>query len=792
MRSRFFLLAGLPSLAAIACGGNDSGTPVLEPVTDTAPQRVEVISTVGVGEVEFMARTVNSYRVAVPSGELTMSASGDALETGSTSQTLDPSLTGVARLQLPSAGAGTATWTIDSSADGLDIVDATTQIWSVDLDMSQWAAGGAGLLADPAAGPAHAVAGTGGIAVATEDEVWWYSADLGQPPYVVADLPQSVAGMTSGHLDRDGILDLAVWSGNQIVALRGLEAGGYTWGGGWRATEGDVVGASISDADGDRINDLSIGSSGGGSGVITVMSHDGAWRFDSYPELDVNTELYSIQVGDETGDGRPDVSIFATVTGTVRRYTLAEEGWVGAQTSELPGYESFDGGSLLPLADLDGDGVLETLISGSPDANSQELVFFVIDPGGQGSINYPNNFGVYDATVGDLALDGRPDIVVVEDDRLTVIGWDGEKFESRQSEGIGEHGPVAATDMNQDGLPDVVVTSDAVRAHVGQLTEDDTWQRNRFDWISYPTLYESSLTTADVNGDGQVDLVGLQVDPDTGDVDVIAWGISFAETEPGLEPLGSVNLVTSGVAHDIAVCDGDIYALSEGIDDDTGSTASAIRLSLIRYSSSTGAIVVSERSVDRGSMLDCGVIDNGTVGALVSSQTGFWATYGDGLADVSTGDVGATDDIALADTNGDGIGEVEGCTGTNRACTLVAIDIEGDGIDEVVRSYDTTVLTSATGDTILAGVGDLRTADIDGDGRLDVLGWDAEAGILLAWRNAGTTLAPPVGLHTDRELAAVAGLADMTGDGVPELVYVDVDGRAVHSAETVPAAGASW
>ena len=144
MRSRSVLLAGLP-LAAVACGGNDTGTPVLEPVTDTAPQRVEVVSTVGVGEVVLVARTVNSYRVAVPSGALQVSASGDAIEGGSTTQTLEPGPTGIAHLRLPSAGAGTATWSVDSSDDGLDIVDASTQLWSVDLAMSGWAAGAAAL-----------------------------------------------------------------------------------------------------------------------------------------------------------------------------------------------------------------------------------------------------------------------------------------------------------------------------------------------------------------------------------------------------------------------------------------------------------------------------------------------------------------------------------------------------------------------------------------------------------------------------------------------------------------------
>jgi hypothetical protein len=790
---RLFALCSLSSASAlVACNGNDKGAETLIEVDGSVADRVEVVSTVRAGEVELKARTLNNYRVAVASSPLTITAQGANLEGGAVTQVVDASVTGVGSVAFPVFAPGRVDFSVTDSELALDLGDASGTAWSVNLPMSQWATGSASLLGDAESEPTFAAAGTHGVAVAVEDKVWWSSAIPGETAYVVADMPQSVGGLTSGHIDRDGILDLAVWSGNQAILLRGLDGGGYTWGGGWRAVEGDIVGVSIADTNSDRINDVAIGSSGGGTGVVTVYEHDGGWSFEPFEKLVVNSELFSIAAGDETGDGSPDVSVFATVTGTVRRYSLAEEGWVGAQTSELPNYESPDGGRLLPHVDLDGDGVLETIIQGSPDANTQDLVFYVIDPTGAGSANYPQSYGVYDIAVADLNLDGNADIVVAEDDKVTVLGWDGESYESRASSGTGEHGPVVVGDYTGDSLPDVAIATDVVRTHPGQLNENGAWVRSDFSWTSYPTVYEPSVRIADVNGDGVDDIVGLQVDPSTGDVDIVAWELNFDEIEPQIDPLGSINLVTSGVGHDIAVCDGEVYALSEGVDDDLSSTSSVVRLTLVRFAGGTGAVKVNEITVDRGVMLDCGTIETGAFGVVVSTSTGFWNSFARELGAVGTGDVGATEDIALAETNGDGLGEVVGCSSPEGACSVVAVDLDGDGLDEVVRSSDTTTLQSAAGEEALAGGGELRTADIDGDGLTDVLGWDAESGLLYIWRNVGTTLAPPAALHSGRALVSMAGLSDMTGDGVPELVFVDENGSLIHSSATVPAAGATW
>ena len=58
---------------------------------------------------------------------------------------------------------------------------------------------------------------------------------------------------------------------------------------------------------------------------------------------------------------------------------------------------------------------------------------------------------------------------------------------------------------------------------------------------------------------------------------------------------------------------------------------------------------MNEITVERGAMLDCGTIENGDPGVVVSSTTGRWETYASELAPVGSGEVGSTQDIALAD-----------------------------------------------------------------------------------------------------------------------------------------------
>ena len=47
---------------------------------------------------------------------------------------------------------------------------------------------------------------------------------------MVAQLNSNIDGLWTGHLDRDGTTDAAIWTDEQLILLRGRPAGGYSWG----------------------------------------------------------------------------------------------------------------------------------------------------------------------------------------------------------------------------------------------------------------------------------------------------------------------------------------------------------------------------------------------------------------------------------------------------------------------------------------------------------------------------------------------------------------------------------
>ena len=81
--------------------------------------------------------------------------------------------------------------------------------------------------------------------------------------------------------------------------------------------------------------------------------------------------------------------------------------------------------------------------------------------------------------------------------------------------------------------------------------------------------------------------------------------------------------------------------------------------------------------------------------------------------------------------------------------------------------------------------------DIDGDGALDVLVHDATTGRVQLLRTAGRHVTWPTGWRTERPLLGAATVADMTGDGVPEVVVSDGEGRVLHTGATDPT-GSGW
>ena len=754
----------LPLGLLAACATEVPVNPAVSPIKDgEAPFAVSVVPTVAVGAVQVVARVTNTYGVAVASGAVQVELSGAGL---STTVELPATSTGYPNTVVEAAAPGPVQVTVTDTEDGVDTSAATGTAWSLSSAAPTLAMPRLGFLplaADQS--PSFAVAATDGVVLAVGDQLWFRSSDTTAPPAQLADMPFDITGIQSAHLDGDGVLDLVVWSGGLVAVLRGHSGGQFTWKAGWQAEFGSVVGAVLSDVNSDRLVDLSIGVSGEDRGQVQIFFGDGAWGFTGTAPLVVNGEFYDLATGDEGADGRPDASVISVGSGTVRRYAYGANGWQGAPTSELAGYQAGPGATMLPLADLDGDLDQEVIMVSSAEANTQDLVFYVIgDDEGSTSINYELSWGRFFATIADMNADGILDVVGLDDDVVHVVRWLDEQFTDETVTGFGTAGPIAAEDWNQDGVNDLAVVTQAVAFHDGQLDADSgAWTRSRGGWQSVNTALVGDLLAVDVSADGASDLMGFTTDGDQ--LSLAVWLVSEGpEGRPTFTFADSVALGAGAVPLGLVHCAPNTFAL---VDTAEGPVLHRVGANIL------GELAEPSGPVDvDGTLLACGTLPNGDSGVVVAQTSGFWASYANSLLPRETGNIDAINAVDLADTDGNGQTEVVGCIG--EGCSLAVVPMAGG--DAVLRSESGVTATIAGVVTEQLGGGRLTAADLNGDGQRDVIGWDELNGRMSVYQSAGSAIAPAAGYHADYGIVGRPAVGDLNGDGQVELLLRDADG----------------
>ena len=125
-------------------------------------------------------------------------------------------------------------------------------------------------------------------------------------------------------------------------------------------------------------------------------------------------------------------------------------------------------------------------------------------------------------------------------------------------------------------------------------------------------------------------------------------------------------------------------------------------------------------------------------------------------------------------------------------CSVVTVDTDNDGRDEVVRNEDVLSIEVDGVRFTLDGGGLLAADDIDGDGVTDVLATDELSGQVAMYRSVPGGLAPAIALHAGRQLEGRARLGDLDGDGVPELIIKGESGMIMHTLATEASADSSW
>lgn len=235
--------------------------------------------------------------------------------------------------------------------------------------------------------------------------------------------------------------------------------------------------------------------------ILSVLLGGGDGTFPARVERSVDfavTAFPSLVVGDLNGDEVPDVALKNPGTGSVSVLLGAGDGAL----QDAIEYEAAEFPSDLALGDLNNDGFLDLVVTGSSGlstllGNGDGTFVAIASTSSQGNITG------FDATLGDFTGDGQLDLGVADSvDRGTTSSL-------FPGNGDGTFGPseyfasdptaLAAADLNSDGKLDLICSSYGA---VNVLLQTDSTLMSAG---VYP-LAGDLLAVGDVNNDGQPDV----------------------------------------------------------------------------------------------------------------------------------------------------------------------------------------------------------------------------------------------------------------------------------------------
>jgi hypothetical protein len=561
----------------------------------------------------------------------------------------------------------------------------------------------------------------------------------------------------------------------------------------------DPIAVAVADINNDGKLDLVVtnhaGASDAGSGTVTVLLGNGDGTFQKNPQIIMvgsgptaapfNAGPAGVAVADLNNDGNLD--IVAATQGDYTVTVLLNATASGASTVSFTAQPIFALDALIDsvtVADVNGDG--------KPDFVGAYSRYYgrvpVLLGDGDGSFQVRPMFRVGSnpdsVAVADLNGDGKPDAVAADKDDNTVsvlLGNGDGSFQRRQIFQVGANPvSVAVADVNNDGIPDLVVANagdNTVSVLLGN--GDGTFQPQQ----TYPVAEKpTSVAVADLAGDGIADVIVTELGPggSAGTVDVLVGNGdgTFGMTQAfpvGLNP--SFVAVAGGKNEPDLNGDGkpDLVVANKG----DGTNPSTV--SVLLNTTSAGA----------------------TVPTFAAQQT-----YGVGVAPVSVavGDLNGDGrpDLVVANQGGNSVSVLENTAGGtfqpqplipvgSKPTSVAVLDLDGDGRPDIAiankADYSVSMLrntTPAKGATPsfdtnqTIGPGklpySLGVADINGDGIPDLVvanKYGDNVGVLLGTGHGTVTVSTATNAVG---LSSTPYLEDLDGDGIPDLVVLDSGG----------------